>query len=297
MAVVLGGAFLLLLLVFRSILIGVKAVVMNLLTIGATFGVLVAVFQWGWLSSQIGMTMEVDIVSFVPLLVFAIVFGLSMDYEVFLMSGMQEAYLESDDPREAVSHALGTTGRVIISAALVMFAVFVSFVSNPSPMVKQIGLGLAVGVLVDALVVRLLLVPAVMRLLGPGRVVDAALAGPHPAEDEHRGRVRRRARRRRRGRSRGGGGRGSRRRRPGADGACVGLSPAPRSAAGVRQHPSVEVAGEEGVELAGHAGRADLALGPDGLGEEASRSSSSAQPASMTRRVTWLGVRAASRRR
>lgn len=166
MAVVLGGAFLLLLVVFRSVLIGLKAVVMNILTIGATFGVLVAVFQWGWAMSLIGMPMEVDIVSFVPLLVFAIVFGLSMDYEVFLMSGMQEAYLESDDPRQAVSRALGTTGRVIVSAALVMFAVFVSFVSNPSPMVKQIGLGLAVGVLVDALIVRLLLVPAVMRLFG-----------------------------------------------------------------------------------------------------------------------------------
>ena len=166
MAFVLGGAFLLLLLVFRSVLVGIKAVVMNLLTIGATFGVLVAVFQWGWLADQIGMTMDVDIVSFVPLLVFAIVFGLSMDYEVFLMSGMQEAHLRSGDPRAAVARALGTTGRVIVSAALVMFAVFVSFVSNPSPMVKQIGLGLAVGVLIDALVVRLLLVPAIMRLLG-----------------------------------------------------------------------------------------------------------------------------------
>jgi RND superfamily putative drug exporter len=89
-----------------------------------------------------------------------------MDYEVFLMSGMQEAYAHTGDPRAAVQRALGTTGRVIISAALVMFAVFVSFVSNPSPMVKQIGLGLAVGVLIDALLVRLLLVPSLMRLFG-----------------------------------------------------------------------------------------------------------------------------------
>ena len=166
MAAVLGGAFLLLLVVFRSVLIGIKAVLMNLLTIAATFGVLVAVFQWGWLSDLIGMSTKVEIVSFVPLLVFAVVFGLSMDYEVFLMSRMQEEYLDSGDPGDAVARSLGTTGRVIISAALVMFAVFISFVSNPSPMVKQIGLGLAVGVLVDAIIVRLLLVPSIMRLLG-----------------------------------------------------------------------------------------------------------------------------------
>jgi RND superfamily putative drug exporter len=192
MGVVLGGAFLLLLVVFRSVLIGLKAVVMNLLTIGATFGVLVAVFQWGWARGLIGMTMEVDIVSFVPLLVFAIVFGLSMDYEVFLMSGMQEAYARTGDPRAAVQRALGTTGRVIISAALVMFAVFVSFVSSPNPMVKQIGLGLAVGVLIDALLVRLLLVPSLMRLFGRagwwlphwlGRIIpDVSIEGGGPAE-------------------------------------------------------------------------------------------------------------------
>ena len=166
MAAVLGGAFLLLLLVFRSVLIGIKAVVMNLLTIGATFGVLVAVFQWGWANGLIGMSDEVDILSFVPLLVFAIVFGLSMDYEVFLMSRMAEEYAESGDPRAAVARSLGTTGRVILSAALVMFAVFASFVSNPSANIKQIGLGLAVGVLVDATIVRLLLVPSLMRLFG-----------------------------------------------------------------------------------------------------------------------------------
>jgi RND superfamily putative drug exporter len=166
MGVVLSGAFLLLLLVFRSVLIGAKAVLMNFLTIAATFGVLVAVFQWGWASSSIGMDAGVDIVSFVPLLVFAIVFGLSMDYEVFLMSSMQEHHLQTGDPRAAVSQSLATTGRVIMSAALVMFAVFAAFVSNPSPMVKQIGLGLAVGVFIDAAIVRLLLVPAIMRLLG-----------------------------------------------------------------------------------------------------------------------------------
>ncbi len=166
MATVLGGAFLLLLVVFRSVLVGIKAVLMNLLSVLATFGVLVAVFQWGWGSSLIGMNTRVDIVSFVPLIVFSIVFGLSMDYEVFLMSRMQEEYLTTGDPRRAVANALGTTGRVIMSAALVMVAVFVSFVSNPSPLVKQIGLGLAVGVFVDAMIVRLFLVPSVMRLLG-----------------------------------------------------------------------------------------------------------------------------------
>lgn len=166
MGAVLGGAFLLLLLVFRSVLIGIKAVFMNFLTIATTFGVLVAVFQWGWGLSAIGMDASVDIVSFVPLLVFAILFGLSMDYEVFLMSSMQEHHQETGDPREAVTRSLATTGRVIMSAALVMFAVFVAFVSNPSPMVKQIGLGLAVGVFVDAAIVRLLIVPSIMRLVG-----------------------------------------------------------------------------------------------------------------------------------
>jgi RND superfamily putative drug exporter len=166
MAAVLGGAFLLLLVVFRSILVGIKAVLMNLLTISATFGVLVAVFQWGWGSGLVGMHMDVDIISFVPLLVFAIVFGLSMDYEVFLMSRMQEEYFASSDPRDAVGRSLGTSGRVIVSAAFVMFAVFIAFVANPSPMVKQIGLGLAIGVFVDALIVRMFLVPALMRLFG-----------------------------------------------------------------------------------------------------------------------------------
>jgi RND superfamily putative drug exporter len=166
MAAVLGSAFLLFLLVFRSVLVGVKAVVMNLLTIGATFGVLVAVFQWGWGSSLIGMQSTVEVVAFVPLLVFAIVFGLSMDYEVFLMSRMQEAYATTGDPREAVARSVNTSGRVIVSAAFVMFSVFASFVSNPSPLVKQIGVGLAVGVLIDATIVRLFLVPSLMRLFG-----------------------------------------------------------------------------------------------------------------------------------
>ncbi len=183
----LGGAFLLLLLVFRSVLIGIKAVFMNLLTIAATFGVLVAVFQWGWASGLIGMSKDVDIVSFVPLIVFAIVFGLSMDYEVFLMSRMQEEYLTTKDPTAAVARSLGTTGRVIVSAALVMFAVFVAFVSNPSPMVKQIGLGLAVGVFVDAFDR-----PAPARAVDHAparqrRVVVAQVAGQDHAEHQHRG--------------------------------------------------------------------------------------------------------------
>ncbi|MEZ5269518.1 MAG: MMPL family transporter [Microthrixaceae bacterium] len=163
---------------------------MNLLTIAATFGVLVAVSPVGWLSGLIGMDTKVSCRSSPCVGVRVIVFGLSMDYEVFLMSRMQEEYLSTGDPSDAVERSLGTTGRVIISAALVMFAVFVSFVSNPSPMVKQIGLGLAVGVLGR----RAHRADAAGALAdaadAQGRLVDTALAGCDHAEHQHRGRDR-----------------------------------------------------------------------------------------------------------
>jgi RND superfamily putative drug exporter len=164
-AVVLG-AFVILMIVFRSILVPLKAAVMNLLSIGAAYGVVVAVFQWGWARELIGLHQTVPIVAFVPLMMFAILFGLSMDYEVFLLSRIREEYLASGDNREAVALGLAKTARVITSAALIMIAVFLAFVTSSEPTVKMLGLGLAVAVFVDATLVRLVLVPATMELLG-----------------------------------------------------------------------------------------------------------------------------------
>jgi len=160
------AAFVLLLIVFRSVFVPLKAAVMNLLSIGAAYGVVVAVFQWGWGRSLIGLHQEVPIESFVPLMMFAILFGLSMDYEVFLLSRIREEFVRTGDNRESVATGLTATARVITSAALIMIAVFLSFLASDQPVVKMMGLGLAVAVLVDATLVRLVLVPATMELLG-----------------------------------------------------------------------------------------------------------------------------------
>ncbi len=164
-AVVLG-AFILLMMVFRSVLVPLKAAIMNLLSIGAAYGVIVAVFQWGWGKGLIGLEETIPIVAFVPVMMFAILFGLSMDYEVFLLSRIREEFDKSGNNREAVAIGLAKTARVITSAALIMIAVFLSFVTSDQPTVKMIGLGLAVAVAVDATIVRLMLVPATMELLG-----------------------------------------------------------------------------------------------------------------------------------
>ncbi|MEZ5080263.1 MAG: MMPL family transporter [Thermoleophilia bacterium] len=165
-ATVVGLSFVLLLVVFRSVVVAVKAAVLNLLSIGASYGVLVMVFQWGWGASLIGLESTVPIVSFVPLLVFAIVFGLSMDYEVFLLSRIREHHLAGAAPRDAVVAGLAGTARVITSAALIMIAVFLGFVSGPDPTIKMLGLGLATAILVDATIVRMVLVPAAMAMFG-----------------------------------------------------------------------------------------------------------------------------------
>ena len=165
-AVVVALAFLLLMVTFRSLLIAVKAAVLNLLSIGAAYGVLVAVFQWGWGSSAIGIAEKVPIESYVPVLMFAIVFGLSMDYEVFLLSRIKEAWERSADNTQAVAEGLSRTARVITCAALIMASVFISFVLSPNVVVKMLAVGLAVSVLVDATIVRLILVPATMNLFG-----------------------------------------------------------------------------------------------------------------------------------
>ncbi|MEU8227890.1 MMPL family transporter [Kribbella sp. NPDC048915] len=160
-------AFVLLTVAFRSLLIGVKAAVLNLLSVGAAYGVIVAVFQWGWGSSLVGIDQTVPIPSFVPMLMFAIVFGLSMDYEVFLLSRVHEAWIATGDSHRAVAIGIGATARVITTAAAIMIAVFLSFVLDDDPTVKMLAVGMAVAVLIDASLVRMVLVPAVMTLLGP----------------------------------------------------------------------------------------------------------------------------------
>ena len=164
--VVVALSFVLLLLAFRSIVIPLTAGLMNLVSIGAAFGVVTAVFEKGWGASLVGLAGEVPIVSFVPLMMFAILFGLSMDYEVFLMTHIREHWLETGDNKESVIRGIATTGRVITSAALIMVSVFFAFILNGDPTVKQFGVGMGVAVAVDATIVRCLLVPAVMVLIG-----------------------------------------------------------------------------------------------------------------------------------
>ncbi len=165
--VVLALSFLLLMVVFRSIVVPLKAVVMNLLSIGASYGVLVAVFQWGWAKNLIGVGKTGPIESFLPMMMFAILFGLSMDYEVFLLTRMKEEYdRNGNDNREAVANGLAATARVITAAAAIMVCVFGSFVLGDQRVIKEFGLGLAVAVFMDATVVRMILVPAAMELLG-----------------------------------------------------------------------------------------------------------------------------------
>ena len=165
-AIVVGLSFIVLLLAFRSLLVPIKAAAMNLLSVAAAYGVVTAVFQLGWGVSLIGLDQAIPIVSFVPLLMFAILFGLSMDYEVFLLTQMSEHFKQTGDENRAVTEGLANTGRVITSAASIMVCVFASFVLNGDPVVKEFGVGLAVAIAIDSTVVRCLLVPAVMVLLG-----------------------------------------------------------------------------------------------------------------------------------
>ena len=181
----------LLLVVFRSVTIAVKAALMNLLSVCAAYGVLVAVTQWGWLGHLFGFPEKMPVTTWVPVFLFVILFGLSMDYEVFLLSRIREEYDRTGDNALAVGRGLAATARVITAAAAIMVVVFLSFVLTPDVSVKQIGLGLAAAVLVDATVVRLVLVPAMMELLGkanwwlPGwldrRLPAGSGSGPAPA--------------------------------------------------------------------------------------------------------------------
>jgi RND superfamily putative drug exporter len=159
-------SFLLLTLVFRSVLVPLKAALLNLLSIGASYGVMVMVFQWGWGAGLIGLESTVPIVSFIPMFMFAILFGLSMDYEVFLLSRVREEYVRTGDNDTSVINGIARTARVITSAALIMIAVFLGFVLGDDPRIKMFGLGLATAIFIDATVVRMILVPATMKLLG-----------------------------------------------------------------------------------------------------------------------------------
>ena len=157
---------LLLMVVFRSLLVPLKAVLMNLLSIGAAFGLIVAVFQWGWGASLIGVDSTGPIISFFPIFLFAIIFGLSMDYEVFLMSRIHEEWEHRKDATVAVTRGLALTGRVITAAAAIMVTVFAAFMLGEDRIIKLFGLGLASAVFIDAVIIRSVLVPAIMQLLG-----------------------------------------------------------------------------------------------------------------------------------
>jgi putative drug exporter of the RND superfamily len=159
-------SFLLLTVVFRSLLVPLKAVIMNLLSVGAAYGILVAVFQWGWGDSLLGVGREGPIEAWIPIFLFAVIFGLSMDYEVFLLSRIREDYDRTHDNATAVANGLAVTARVITAAAAIMFCVFMSFVLGDDRSLKMFGFGLAMAVLIDATIVRLVLVPATMELLG-----------------------------------------------------------------------------------------------------------------------------------
>jgi putative drug exporter of the RND superfamily len=164
---VVGLSFILLLVAFHSPFISLKAAVMNLLSVGAAYGVMTLAAQGGWFSELIGIDHEVPIAPFMPVMMFAILFGLSMDYEVFLISRIREEYLKDGNTRRAVADGLARTARVITAAAAVMVAVFLAFLAAPDVFLKLFGVGLAAAIFLDATVVRMVLVPAVMQLLGP----------------------------------------------------------------------------------------------------------------------------------
>ena len=161
-------SFLLLMVVFRSLVLPLKAVIMNLFSVGAAYGVMVAVFQWGWAGRIIGIGETGPIDPWIPVALFVVLFGLSMDYEVFLLSRIREEWLRTHDNSLAVADGLAVTGRIITAAAAIMFCVFASFViKDPLHILKVFGLGLATAVLVDATIVRMMLVPSIMEILGP----------------------------------------------------------------------------------------------------------------------------------
>ena len=164
--VVVGLSVLLIMVVFRSVLVPIKATIGFLLSTGASFGAVVAVFQWGWLTEYLNVDQTGPLISFLPIMLMAVLFGLSMDYEVFLMSRMKEEYLRSDDPYQAIQDGFVGSSRVVTAAAVIMLAVFAAFVPDGDPDVKPIAFALAIGVFADAFLVRMLFAPAVLKLFG-----------------------------------------------------------------------------------------------------------------------------------
>jgi RND superfamily putative drug exporter len=195
-------SFILLAIVFRSFVIPLTAAVMNILSIGAAFGIVVAVFQWGYAGSIIGINQTGPVEAFLPVMLFAILFGLSMDYQVFLVTRIHEEYIKSGDNKVAVRNGLAATGKTITAAALIMILVFGSFVFGGERVIKEFGIGLAAGILVDAVLIRMCVVPSIMMMLGkanwwfpkrldrilPDLSVDvedlAATAAPTPPAEE-----------------------------------------------------------------------------------------------------------------
>jgi RND superfamily putative drug exporter len=164
-SIVVGLSLLLLMLVFRSLIVPVKAAIGFLLSVGASFGATVAVFQWGWLAGPLGVTAG-PVASFLPIVLMAVLFGLAMDYEVFLASRIREDYMRSADPRHAIIAGGGAAARVVVAAALIMTSIFASFLLSGDATIKSLALALAVGVACDALAVRMTIVPAVLALAG-----------------------------------------------------------------------------------------------------------------------------------
>ena len=163
--VVIGITFVLISMAFRSIVVAVKASITTIMSAFASFGILIAVFQWGWLQGLIGLDRTGPIESFLPVIVFAILFGLSMDYEVFLVSRIREEYVNGAKARPAITRGIGAIGRVVVAAALIMSVVFLSFLLGEDRIIKEFGLALGMAILIDAFVIRLVLVPAVMHLM------------------------------------------------------------------------------------------------------------------------------------
>jgi RND superfamily putative drug exporter len=166
LSVVIGLGFIALMVLFRSLLIPLTAAITSLLSFAAALGVTVAVFQWGWGASLLGLSGTGPIFPFLPVMVFAILFGLSMDYQVFLVSRMREAWENNPDNKAAVRMGLAGSGRVVVVAASIMTSVFIAFVLSPNSTLKLFGVALAAAVVIDAFLVRLLLVPSLMSLFG-----------------------------------------------------------------------------------------------------------------------------------
>ena len=151
---------------FRSVVIPIKATTGFLLTIAATFGVITAVFQWGWLIGIVGLDTGGTLLSFLPIMVTGILYGLAMDYQVFLVSSMREAHVQGMAPRRSIIHGFEHASPVVLAAAIIMVSVFASFMFSEDTMIKQFGFALAIGVVIDAFLIRMTLVPATMQILG-----------------------------------------------------------------------------------------------------------------------------------